>query len=107
MEKLTIRKPDDWHLHLREGVVLKNILKFSSDFFGRAIIMPNTKNPITSIERGVAYKNSICSLLSKTNKFKPLMTIYLTESIVNDEKMDFRKNDRFSSLKPELSILRS
>ena len=73
MEKLIIRKPDDWHLHLREGVVLKNILRFSSDVFGRAIIMPNTKNPITSIEKGVSYKNTICSLLPKTNTFKPLV----------------------------------
>ena len=98
MEKFTIRKPDDWHLHLREGVVLKNILKFSSDFFGRAIIMPNTKNPITSIERGVAYKNSICSLLSKTSTFKPLMTIYLTESISIDEiKRGFLDNIFFAA----------
>ena len=98
MEKLTIRKPDDLHLHLREGVVLKNILKFSADFFGRAIVMPNTKNPITTIEKGVSYKDTICSLLPKKSIFKPLMTIYLTDCISKDEiKKGFLENIFFAA----------
>ena len=51
MKTLTILKPDDWHLHLREGPVLKNIIHFTAEYFGRAIVMPNTKTPITSIDR--------------------------------------------------------
>ena len=98
MKNLTIRKPDDWHLHLREGVVLRNILKFSADCFGRAIVMPNTKNPINTVEKGVEYKNMIYSLLPKTNTFKPLMTIYLTDSITNDEiKRGFLENIFFAA----------
>ena len=56
MKTLTILKPDDWHLHLREGLVLKNIIQYTSEYYGRAVIMPNTKIPITSIERAITYK---------------------------------------------------
>ena len=98
MKNLIIRKPDDWHLHLREGAVLKNILKFSSNIFGRAVVMPNTKNPITNIEKGISYRNTICSLLSKTNTFKPLMTIYLTDSTSLEEiKRGFLENIFFAA----------
>ena len=79
MKELTILKPDDWHLHLREGIVLKNIIHFTSEFFGRAIIMPNTNKPITSIKKCISYKNFISEALPKNSNFKPLMTIYLTD----------------------------
>jgi len=55
LKTLTIIKPDDWHLHLREGLVLKNIIHFTSEYFGRAIVMPNTKSPITSINSAISY----------------------------------------------------
>ena len=79
MKTLTIIKPDDWHLHLREGVVLKNIIQFTSEFFGRAIIMPNTKTPITSIGSAISFRKSIVEALPESSKFEPLMTIYLTD----------------------------
>ena len=79
MKTLTIIKPDDWHLHLREGVVLKNIIHFTSEFFGRAIVMPNTKTPITSVESAISYKKSIVEALPESSKFEPLMTMYLTD----------------------------
>ena len=82
MKTLTIIKPDDWHLHLREGLVLKNIIHFTSEFFGRAIVMPNTKTPITSVERAISYKKSIVEVLPESSKFEPLMTMYLTVSSV-------------------------
>ena len=62
MKTLTIIKPDDWHLHLREGLVLKNIIHFTSEFFGRAIVMPNTKIPITSIDGAISYKKAIVDI---------------------------------------------
>ena len=65
MKTLTIIKPDDWHLHLREGLVLKNIIHFTSEHFGRAIIMPNTKKPITSIKKCISYKKSISKVLAE------------------------------------------
>ena len=98
MKDLTIIKPDDWHLHLREGIVLKNIIKFSSEFFGRAIVMPNTKNPITSIEKCISYKKTITEALSKNSTFEPLMTIYLTDETLKDELIEgFNKNVFFAA----------
>ena len=79
MKTFTIIKPDDWHLHLREGLVLKNIIHFTSEFFGRAIVMPNTKTPITSIESAISYKKSIVEALPESSNFEPLMTMYLTD----------------------------
>ncbi|ABM71842.1 Dihydroorotase [Prochlorococcus marinus str. MIT 9515] len=99
MKDLTILKPDDWHLHLREGIVLKNIIKFSSEFFGRAIVMPNTKNPITSINKCISYKKSISEGLPENSKFEPLMTIYLTDETIKDELIEGFKNDVFFAAK--------
>ena len=72
MKTLTILKPDDWHLHLREGLVLKNIINFTSEHFGRAIVMPNTKTPITSIDSATSYKKSIFEALPDFPSFYPL-----------------------------------
>ena len=69
MKELIISKPDDWHLHLREGIVLKNIIRFTSQYFGRAIVMPNTKNPITSIEKCISYKKAISGALPANSTF--------------------------------------
>ena len=69
MKTLNIIKPDDWHLHLREGLVLKNIIHFTSEFFGRAIVMPNTKSPITTVESAKYYKKSIVEALPESSKF--------------------------------------
>ena len=71
LKTLNIIKPDDWHLHLREGLVLKNIIQFSSEYFGRAIIMPNTKSPITTINSAISYRKSIVEALPESSKFEP------------------------------------
>ena len=99
MKTLTILKPDDWHLHLREGIVLKNIIKFSSQYFGRAIVMPNTKNPITSINKAISYKKNISEVLPKNSKFSPLLTIYLTDETNKDELVRGFKNNVFFAAK--------
>ena len=99
MKSLTILKPDDWHLHLREGLVLKNIIKFTSEYFGRAIVMPNTKNPITSINKAISYKKNISEVLPKNSKFKPLLTIYLTDETNKDELIRGFKNNIFFAAK--------
>jgi len=99
LKQFTIAKPDDWHLHLREGIILKNIIKFSSDLFCRAIIMPNTKIPITSIDRAISYRNSIYAALPKKTKFHPLMTIYLTDNISLNELETGYKNGIFFAAK--------
>ncbi len=99
MKTFTILKPDDWHLHLREGLVLKNIIKFTSDYFGRAIVMPNTKNPITTINKAISYKNSIAQALPENSNFQPLMTIYLTDETDKDELIQGYKNNVFFAAK--------
>ena len=99
LKDLTILKPDDWHLHLREGIVLKNIINFTSELFGRAIVMPNTKNPITSIKKCISYKKTISESLSENSKFKPLMTIYLTDETIKDELIEGFKNKVFFAAK--------
>ena len=98
MKELTIIKPDDWHLHLREGIILKNIINFSSDVFCRAIIMPNTKRPITSIDRALSYKKAILESLPRNSKFNPLMTIYLTDNVSTTElKKGYKDNVFFAA----------
>jgi len=99
LKELIILKPDDWHLHLREGIVLKNIIRFTSQYFGRAIVMPNTKNPITSIEKCISYKQSISEALSGNSTFEPLMTIYLTEETIKHELIEGFNNKVFFAAK--------
>ena len=99
MKELTIIKPDDWHLHLREGIVLENIIRFTSELFGRAIVMPNTKNPITSIEKCITYKKSISEALSGNSTFEPLMTIYLTDETIKNELIEGFNNKVFFAAK--------
>ena len=93
MKTLNIIKPDDWHLHLREGLVLKNIIQFTSEHFGRAIVMPNTKSPITSINSAISYRKSIVEALPERSKFEPLMTIYLTDDTDKGELISGFKNN--------------
>jgi len=78
--ELEIVRPDDWHLHLRDGAILKAVLPFTSKTFGRAIIMPNLSPPITSVKDALMYKDRISAACPDNHSFKPLMTIYLTES---------------------------
>tara|TARA_B100000287_G_C20610494_1_gene771830 strand:+ start:965 stop:1306 length:342 start_codon:yes stop_codon:yes gene_type:complete len=85
LKNLIIRKPDDWHLHLREGLVLKNIIKYTTEYFGRAIVMPNTNEPVTTIERAVSYKKEILDAIALGTNFDPLMTIYLTDETNKEE----------------------
>ncbi|MFT5161012.1 MAG: dihydroorotase [Paracoccaceae bacterium] len=75
---LTIRQPDDWHLHLRDGAMLKAVLPETTRHFGRAIIMPNLVPPVVTAGDAKAYRDRILAALPKGSKFEPLMTLYLT-----------------------------
>jgi len=99
LKTLNIIKPDDWHLHLREGLVLKNIIQFTSEYFGRAIVMPNTKSPITSINSAISYRKSIFEALPESSKFEPLMTMYLTDDTDKGELINGFKNNVFFAAK--------
>jgi len=76
---LTIRRPDDWHLHLRDGVALQAVLPFTAAQFARAIVMPNLKPPVTTTQQAADYRQRIMSALPAGAKFEPLMTLYLTD----------------------------
>ena len=80
LKSIEILQPDDWHVHLREGEMLEAVAKFSARINKRCIVMPNLKKPITSLEKGIAYKQKI-KLTIKDKNFEPLLPCYLTEDI--------------------------
>jgi dihydroorotase len=84
-DRLLIRRPDDWHLHLRDGAMLKAVLPFTARQFARAIVMPNLKPPVTTVARAEAYRREILAALPEGAGFRPLMTCYLTDATDPDE----------------------
>ena len=78
--KLVITRPDDWHLHLRDGAHMHSVLPDSAQRFGRAIIMPNLRPPVTTTEMALAYRARILQALPSGSRFEPLMTLYLTDN---------------------------
>lgn len=83
--KLTITRPDDWHLHVRDGAVLKNIVPFTARQFARAIIMPNLTPPVTTTQQAMQYRERIIAAIPSQTAFEPLMTLYLTNNTPADE----------------------
>jgi dihydroorotase len=80
-DTLTITRPDDWHLHLRDGPELASVAGFTARRFARAVIMPNLKPPITTVEAARRYRERILAALPRDAGFVPLMTLYLTEDM--------------------------
>ena len=78
--QLTITRPDDWHLHLRDGEALAAVLPHTARQFARAIVMPNLKPPVTTVEQAAAYRDRILAALPAGLAFEPLMTLYLTDN---------------------------
>ena len=85
MERLTITKPDDWHLHLRDGAALRAVLPDTAKRFARAVVMPNLKPPVVSLELALAYRERIRAALPAGARFEPLMTLYLTDNTAPEE----------------------
>ena len=83
--KLTITRPDDWHLHLRDGDALKAVLPHTARQFARAIVMPNLKPPVTTVALAAAYRERILAALPAGMDFEPLMTLYLTDNTPPEE----------------------
>ncbi|MFN7587171.1 MAG: dihydroorotase [Planctomycetota bacterium] len=77
--RLTLTRPDDWHLHLRDGQALAAVLPDTARRFGRAIVMPNLKPPVTTVAAAAAYRERILAALPRGSRFEPLMTLYLTD----------------------------
>jgi dihydroorotase len=82
---LTLTRPDDWHLHVRDGAALNTVVPHTAAQFGRAVIMPNLKPPVTTAELALAYKSRIMAAVPKGVNFEPLMTLYLTDNTSADE----------------------
>ena len=80
MQTITIIKPDDFHLHLRDGIALSNVVNHTAAQFSRAIVMPNLKSPVVNTEMALAYKERILQCVDEKYNFEPLMTLYLTDN---------------------------
>ncbi|MGE4534370.1 dihydroorotase [Halomonas sp.] len=85
MTSLTLTRPDDWHLHLRDDQALAAVVAASARQMGRAIIMPNLKPPVTTTEQALAYRERILAALPEGSRFEPLMTLYLTDNTPAEE----------------------
>src|SRR6202790_1731706 len=85
MSRLSIQRPDDWHVHLRDGAALKAVVGFTAQRFGRAIVMPNLKPAITTTELARAYRQRILAAVPAGSRFEPLLTLYLTDTTSADE----------------------
>lgn len=85
MTQITLTRPDDWHLHVRDGEVLTDIIPDTARRFARAIIMPNLKPPVTTTEQALAYRERIVAAVPAEMTFEPLMTLYLTDDTPAEE----------------------
>ena len=84
-DTLTIRRPDDWHVHLRDGDIMRGVVPYTARQFARAIVMPNLSPPVTSVEAAAAYRERILAAVPEGVNFTPLMTAYLTDASSGDE----------------------
>jgi len=84
-DSLTLTRPDDWHLHVRDGAALQAVVPHTAAQFGRAIIMPNLKPPVTTAAQAQAYRERILAAVPAGMAFEPLMTLYLTDNLPPDE----------------------
>ncbi|MGZ5181098.1 MAG: dihydroorotase [Ramlibacter sp.] len=83
--EITITRPDDWHLHVRDGAVLADVVPHTVAQFARAIVMPNLKPPVTTAAQAIAYRDRIRAAVPAGAAFEPLMTLYLTDNLPPDE----------------------
>ncbi len=99
VKTLTIRRPDDWHLHLRDGAVLEAVLPHSSADFARAIIMPNLVPPVVTVKDALAYRDRIMAAKPEGHDFTPLMTLYLTEQTDADDVAAGHRDGHITAVK--------
>ena len=84
-DRLTLIAPDDWHVHLRDDEMLARVIGHTAQSFRRAIVMPNLRPPVTSVDAAIAYRERILGVCPSGVSFEPLMTAYLTDHIAADE----------------------
>jgi len=98
-QQLTIRRPDDWHIHLRDGEMLDAVVPYTSEVCGRAIVMPNLVPPVTSVAAARAYRERILAAVPAGHAFTPLMTCYLTDGLDPDEIENGYRDGVFTAAK--------
>ncbi|MCW6014834.1 dihydroorotase [Serratia marcescens] len=96
---LKIRRPDDWHIHLRDDEMLKTVVPYTSQVFGRAIVMPNLVPPVTTVAAARAYRDRILAAVPQGHNFTPLMTCYLTNSLAVSELVNGFEQGVFTAAK--------
>lgn len=99
MSSLTIRRPDDWHLHLRDGAMLEGVIGDTSRHFARAIIMPNLVPPVVTTDDARAYRERILKAVPAGDRFEPLMTLYLTEHTNPDDVEEGKRSGLITAVK--------
>ena len=98
-DRLTIRRPDDWHVHLRDGAMLNHVAQYTARQFARAIVMPNLSPPVTTAEEGIAYRNRINAAVPAELDFTPLIVAYLTDDSDADEMARGHREGVFTAAK--------
>jgi len=99
VDSITFTRPDDWHLHLRDGAAMASVVSHTAAQFGRAIIMPNLKPPVVTTEQALAYKQRILDALPTDSPFQPLMTLYLTDNTSATEIEKARASGQIHAVK--------
>ena len=99
-ESLTIRRPDDWHLHFRDGAIMRGVVPYTARQFARAIVMPNLSPPVTTAAMGSAYRERILAAVPEGADFTPLMTCYLTDDTDADDLAQGFADGVFTAAKP-------
>ncbi|MEJ2359866.1 MAG: dihydroorotase [Gammaproteobacteria bacterium] len=99
MTSLTIIKPDDWHLHVRDHAVLASVVPDTTRCFARAIIMPNLKPPVTTTEQALAYRERVLAAVPLGTQFEPLMTLYLTDNTAPEEIIKAKASGKVHAVK--------
>jgi len=99
VDRITLTRPDDWHLHVRDDAVLNDVVPFTARHFGRAIIMPNLTPPVTTTEQALAYRERILAARPAGSMFEPLMTLYLTDNTPPEEIVRARASGHVYAVK--------
>jgi len=99
VDSISITRPDDWHLHIRDGELMASVVAHSARQFARAIIMPNLKPPVTTTEQALAYRQRILDALPAGGEFTPLMSLYLTDDTPVEEVRRARESGHIHALK--------
>ncbi len=99
MRQIKLTKPDDWHLHLRQGDAMSSVVGMTARQMGRAIIMPNLSPPVKTVEHALAYRREIIDSLPESSSFNPLMTLYLTDNTTKQNIIDVSNEQHVYAVK--------